>query len=185
MFLRFLRCACFAGLFALLISFSRDTAAQTKRVSVDELARASTSVVHGRITSVRSFWTDDKHYIMTEVTIRVDDALRGSAPSETILTIPGGRVGSTLYEISDMPVFVEGEEVVVFVWEHPSGKKLVTGGIQGKLTVVEDQVSRRKMVLGVRELFNPEVAGKVGDQPVPKEMALDEFTRRIKEIGQR
>ncbi|GMQ82530.1 MAG: hypothetical protein BMS9Abin05_1984 [Rhodothermia bacterium] len=185
MLIRVFRHACFAGLFALLFSFSRDTVAQSLKVTVEDLADVSTSVVHGKTTRVHSYWTQDKRYIMTDVTIQVDGAMKGSALSETVVTIPGGRVGSTLYEVSDMPVFVEGEEVVVFVWEYPSGTRTVTGGMKGKLTVVDDPVSSRKIVLGANELFNPAPAAKTDLSAPRTNMSLDEFSKRIKEIGER
>ena len=155
------------------------------RVTVEDLANVSTSVVHGKTTRIHSYWTQDKRYIMTDVTIQVDGAMKGSAASETVITIPGGRVGSTLYEVSDMPVFVEDEEVVVFVWQHPSGTKMVAGGMKGKLTVVDDKVFNRKIVLGAYKLFNATPAAKTDLTVPPAIMSLDEFRRRIKDIGDR
>lgn len=159
--------------------------AQVAQVSVDELTKLSTSVVHGTAEKIRSYWTDDEKFIMTDVVLRVEGAIKGSGVSETTVTIPGGRVGSRAYEVSDMPVFVEGEEVVVFTWQLPSGETTVTGGVQGKFTVVEDRDTREKVVLGSSGLFKTEVLEKAGKVETSPELSLDDFRRRIKEIDER
>lgn len=185
MYLRFFRFAGLAGAIALLVSLPNESLAQAAKVSVEELTKVSTSVVHGHTTKIESYWTKDKRYIMTDITIRVEGVLKGSTPSETVVTIPGGRVGSTLYEVSDMPIFVEGEEIVVFFWDHPSGTTTVTGGVNGKLPIYRDIATGRKVVLGSSELFKSEAAGKV-DQNAPRaNLSLEEFKARIREIDAR
>lgn len=124
-------------LVAVLTAPPRDVFAQAREMTLEELTTTSTAVVLGRAESSRSFWNDARTQILTEVRIRVDESVKGGAGGETVVTIPGGRVGNTAYEVSDMPVFVDGEQVLVFLWEHPSGRQLVTAGAYGKLDVVE------------------------------------------------
>lgn len=117
---------------------------QVQNASLEDLSRTSTAIVLGMTQESRSFWNDDRSQILTEITLRVDETLKGGTVTETVITVPGGRVGNAMYEVSDMPVFVDGEEVLVFLWDHPSGKRLVTGGTQGKLEIMHDPVTGEK-----------------------------------------
>ena len=51
-----------------------------------------------------------------------------------------------LYEVSDMPSFTEGEECVVFLSKHSSGRNLVTGAVQGKIKVYKDPNTGKRLV---------------------------------------
>lgn len=122
--------------------------AQVRDVSVQDLARASTAVIVGTTVDSRAAWNADRSKIFTDVTVRVDERIAGEAQAETIIRVPGGRVGNTLYDVSDMPVFVDGEQVVVFLWQAPDGTQVVTGSAQGKMTIVDDEAGERRVVGG-------------------------------------
>jgi hypothetical protein len=66
--------------------------------------------------------------------------------AEAVVAVPGGQVGDIIYEVSEMPVFTEGEDVVAFVWKNPSGKNLITGGSQGKMKIEKDMKTGKRMV---------------------------------------
>ncbi len=57
-------------------------------------------------------------------------------------------MGDIIYEVSDMPVFTEGEEVMAFVRTNPAGKNLVTGAYQGKMKIDKDKKTGKKMIIG-------------------------------------
>ncbi|SRR5690606_274920 len=128
--------------------------AQVQRMNLEELTRASSAIVVGETDAPRSFWNDKGTQILTEVRVRVSESVKGSVGDEVVITVPGGRVGNTLYEVSDMPVFVEGEEILVFLWEHPSGRQLVTAGVTGKLEIAQE--GREKVVRGAPALLRDE-----------------------------
>ncbi len=145
------------GLLGVLFSLlSNDALSQVRKVSIKELTLESTAIVVGKCIKRESFWNDKRTQILTEVRIQTGESIKGSPGSEVVITIPGGRVGNTIYEVSDMPVFVEGEEVLVFLWRHPSGKNLVTGALPGKLTIVEDKKTGKKMLRGESIMLNEE-----------------------------
>ena len=64
--------------------------------------------------------------------------------SEVTITVPGGQVGDIIYEVSEMPDFQKGEEVFAFIWQHPSGENMITGGYLGKLKIDKDVQTRKK-----------------------------------------
>ena len=106
--------------------------AQTKKMTAKELTNESTSVFYGKCAKVESAWTKEKDMIFTTVTLIPEDYLKGNLGNEVTVTIPGGQVDDIIYEVSEMPVFRTGEEVVAFIWEHPSGKKTGYRWIPGK-----------------------------------------------------
>lgn len=169
-----------AGLLGLfLLVPAREAVSQVRQATLEELSRSSTAVVVGKAVRKQSVWNESRTKIFTEVTLQVEESVKGSAAGETTITIPGGRIGNTLYEVSDMPVFVEGEQVLVFLWQHPSGKTLVTGASQGKMAVVDDGLRGRMVVPGAAQILQSE-ARAGGSDVVPKRMALDDVKDAVR-----
>lgn len=153
--------------------------AQVRRMSAKDLTKESTAVLHGKCSKIESQWNEDKSIIYTYVTIAPEEYIKGNLGSEAVIMIPGGRVGNIIYEVSETPVFAEGEEVVAFVWTNPSGKNLVTGGYQGKLKIEKDEKTGKKMVLDVD--LGEEAADEPGLPPGQlKKLSLEDFTAKVK-----
>jgi len=115
-------------------------------MSTRDLAVESTTVMYGKCSSVKCEWNQEQDIIFTEITIVPEGYIKGNLGSETVITVPGGRVGDIIYEVSEMPVFETGEEVFAFIYEHPSGKNLVTGGFQGKIRIEKDPVTGKRII---------------------------------------
>ena len=167
--------------------FHLQTAAygQAQNASLEDLSRTSTAIVLGKTQQSRSFWNDDRSQILTEITLRVEQTLKGGTVTETVITVPGGRVGNAMYEVSDMPVFAEGEEVLVFLWDHPSGIRLVTGGTQGKLEIMDDPITGEKRLQNLpRTRDEAQLLGKSGSVLTAEEPArgtpLDDVLLQIR-----
>ena len=111
-------------LIACLLCFSATEGnAQVIKMSAKDLTKNSTAVLYGKCSKVKSEWNDKKNMILTSVTIVPDEYIKGNLGSEAVITVPGGRVDNILYEVSDMPLFIEGEDVVAFVSTNSKGKK--------------------------------------------------------------
>lgn len=130
------------------VLFPSSCHAQIQTMSTQQLTEQSSAVVLGTCERTESYWVDGNSKIFTRVKIRGQQALKGDIGSASEITVPGGRIGNTVYEVTDMPVFREGEEVLLFVWQHPTGKQLVVGGTQGKLSVETDKATGRKTIKG-------------------------------------
>ncbi len=156
---------------------------QVRRATTKELSEKSTAIVVGKCTKKESFWNDKHTQILTEVKIQNGESIKGKPGEEVVITIPGGRVGNTIYEVSDMPIFQEGEEVLVFLWRHPSGKNLVTGALQGKLTIVEDKKTGKKVLQGAQQLLKedrPLLKRTITRAKAPTKIFLDDFIKEVK-----
>ncbi|MGC1391230.1 MAG: hypothetical protein WA816_09345 [Bacteroidales bacterium] len=120
--------------------------AQVNEMSAQDLTSASTAVFYGKCSKKSCDWDGNHRIIYTYVTIVPDEYLKGNLGSSAVIAVPGGQVGNIVYEVSDMPVFTEGEEVMAFVRPNTAGKNLVTGGFQGKMKMEKDKNTGKWMV---------------------------------------
>jgi hypothetical protein len=129
-----------------LVFLTDESNAQVKEMSANDLTKESTAVLYGKCSKVKCEWNETKDIIYTYVTVVPEEYLKGNLGSEAVIAVPGGKVGDVIYEVSEMPVFTEGEEVFAFVWTNPAGKNLVTGGYQGKMKIEKDIKTGKRMV---------------------------------------
>jgi hypothetical protein len=154
---------------------------QVLQMSAEELTNESTAVFYGKCIGKRSEWNENRSIIYTYVTIAPEEYIKGNLGSQAVIAVPGGRVDDIIYEVSEMPVFTEGEEVVAFIWTNPSGKNLVTGGFQGKLKVETDKNSGKRMVLGAGNMDKKEPHSQAPGQIKKAEnMQLEDFVGKLK-----
>ena len=82
-----------------------------------------------------------------------------------------------------MPIFQEGEEVLVFLWKHPSGKNLVTGALQGKISLVKDKRTGKKIVYTIPTEGEQKTSlrkRRVEKTPATKRVFLEDFIKELK-----
>ncbi|MFN0158350.1 MAG: hypothetical protein ACKVRP_09810 [Bacteroidota bacterium] len=128
-------------------------AAQEKTFTPEELTIRAEVVAVGKVTSMRSDWNASRTRIFTDVTISVDEYLKGEQ-SQTMLTltVPGGEVGEVGEAYSHVARFQNNEEVVVFVERDTRGVLRLTAGKQSKLTITSNERTGRKMIAGDKTL---------------------------------
>jgi hypothetical protein len=159
-----------------------ESIAQVKDMSTKDLTEKSSAVLYGRCSKVKSEWNENKSIIYTYVTVVPEGYIKGNLGSEAVLAVPGGRVGDIIYEVSEMPVFTEGEEVVAFIWTNPAGKNLVTGGYKGKMKIEKDSKTGKRMVLDESLEDGGVPTGGQGKKNYGqlKKMSLEDFTVKVK-----
>jgi hypothetical protein len=107
--------------------------------------------------------------------------MKGNLGAEAVITVPGGQVGDILYEVSEMPVFIEGEELVAFTWKNPAGKNLVTGGYQGKMKIEKDSKTGKRMVHTSGIAVEPDTQTQPnGKTTKPEKIQLEDFVTKVK-----
>ncbi len=139
-----------------------------ERLSFDDMVKKAQSIVHGRVRSARTHWSEDGRLILTTYTIDIDETLKGAADKSIELTMIGGRIGDLTVFVAGMPSFSVGEESVLFIEKAGSGSSVV-GLSQGKFSVKDAEVSNT-----VSDLAFPD--GRPG---VPLRMRLQDFKREI------
>lgn len=171
---------CLMILFLLLFS-EAVSKAQVKKMSVKDMTEVSTAVLFGKCTGKKCEWNDNRTAIYTYVTIVPEGYIKGNLGSEVIVAVPGGRVDDILVEVSETPIFIEDEEVVVFICKSPKGRNLITGGYQGKMKIEKDKSTGKRMVNGIGDDLDFEEEEQVSGKPKkPEKLDLEEFVEKVK-----
>ena len=175
----------FLVIFCFLLLSQPESKAQVKKMTVMELTEESTVVLYGKCLNKKSEWNENRSIIYTYVTIVPEEYIKGNLGSEAIIAVPGGQVDDIVYEVSEMPIFNEGEEVMAFIWTNPAGKNLITGGYLGKMKIEKDAKTGNRMVHGydITEEAESEEASEIErpDRPAkPEKVKLEDFVMKLK-----
>jgi hypothetical protein len=142
--------------------------------SVEEMARTSDAVVHGRVVDTASR-TTPAGKIVTEVEVAVESAgeWKGATGASVRLVVPGGSANGLALRVDAAPTFAPGEEVVLFL-ARGGGTWFVNGLALGKFLVVAGEA--RPAVTGAHLLSKPLPAGEREVAP----MGLGELEQRVR-----
>jgi hypothetical protein len=117
-------------------------------MTLEEMAEASPSIVHGQVVSSQSRWNADRTMILTDVVIRVESSIKGDGPASVTLTQLGGRVGALRVDVPGAVPFKAGEEAILFLAPDSQGRLMVNGLSQGRFEVVRT-AGGEKLVRGL------------------------------------
>ena len=123
------RVLCGAMAVAIAASLAVPAGATTlRRMSVDELVAGNKTVVVGQVTDARSYWNQDKTFILTDVRLTVNEVVKGKLQDQEItVTIMGGRVGEITTLIIGGPELIPGKSYLLFLNEEDlPGKRAQT-----------------------------------------------------------
>lgn len=128
------------GVFLIIALMAGGSFGTMRKFELKELTAQATHVVSGAVLSTVSGWTLEGA-IETRVRIRVDQYLMGLPGGGSVdLAIPGGEVGGLGLAVSDMPRFVAGTRVLLFLSMADPRTPRVAGLHQGKFTLREGRV---------------------------------------------
>ena len=119
---------------------------QTISSNLKMLTKNSEVILTGKVSKQESKWNDNKSRIYTDVTIEVDEYLKGQNGERSItVRHPGGEVGEVGELYTHMPTFKEEEEMVLFVKiDKNDGKYRVYDGENGKIEIIKNKTSGEK-----------------------------------------
>ena len=108
--------------------------------SFDELVSRAEMIFQGRVTDVRSEWTGEgaQRHIMSYVTLRVEDPIKGKPGSTVTLRMLGGTVGGETMEVTDAPKFKVGDRDILFVENNGTQFVPLVGIMHGRFRVKKD-----------------------------------------------
>jgi matrixin len=132
----------FALVFALCATLSIPAFALVEKMNTDQLVSRSALVLHGRVIKVHARPTEDPMNLETEVTVQVEEAIKGQVASRLTFVLPGGSIGERFMFLTDIPEFSADQEVVLFMDDTHSK---LTGLIQGKTTLESGVVVEKKI----------------------------------------
>src|SRR3954470_8657952 len=158
-------------LFVVLFLATTVYATTVQRLGLEDLVKRARTIVVGKVTNSRTYWTPDRKLILTDYTIQVDENIKGSSSRTVAVTSIGGRIGDVELHVSGMPSFQQGENAVVFI-EESAGRQVVLGLGQGKFTVTNGEVINNVGDLSFAD-------GRPG---APLHMPLQNFKNQIRAI---
>ena len=146
------RVALAAGLLILVLLAASPAGALIENLSDADMARMADAVITGKVESVTSQWVarGKQKSMMTEIAVTVTGNVKGRLnKSATIyLRVPGGRVGSIITKATEIPDFIQDEEVVLYLQENADVGYVILAGKRGKFQVTTDTATGKKYVVG-------------------------------------
>ena len=129
----------FASLVALSLSAARATTVIPP--TFDELVTRADAIFEGTVTGLRSEWTGEgaNRHIVTYVTLKVEDAIKGAAGAEYTIRMFGGTVDGQTMEVTDAPRFKVGDRDILFVENNGTQFIPLVGIMHGRFRVQPDE----------------------------------------------
>lgn len=110
----------------------------------DQLVSEAELIFEGTVTDTRSEWTGQgaERHIVTYVTFRIEDAIKGVPGKSYTIRILGGTVDGETMEVTDTPKFKPGDHDILFV--ENNGRQFVplVGIMHGRFHVQRDAGGR-------------------------------------------
>ena len=148
------------------------------KMDLPALVQESDSIVQGQVERMDALWDAQRKTIFTYISVKVHEPLKGE-PGRTILIRQiGGKVGTMNLSISGMPVFRNGEEVILFLKRNPEASYHVVGLSQGKYDIGSDFAVAN--VSGI-ELIDKKTGEAIDGGVVTRE-PLENFKSRIRRL---
>jgi hypothetical protein len=121
-------------------------ATQVTHLDTRALVRESSDIVIGQVEGASTHWNENRSAIVTEVTVRISQTLKGAAADRLVLRQMGGELDGLRYTIPGSPTFRPGEEALLFVWRDAAGRPQVDGLAQGKFDIAKDPATGERLV---------------------------------------
>ncbi len=100
-----------------------DAAIMSEVIEIEEQAKRADLVIVGRVSAAISRRSGGS--IETEVSLRVESSIKGSAATDVRLRLPGGRSGDLALYAGGVPNFLPGERTLLFLQQRQGGVDLV------------------------------------------------------------
>jgi hypothetical protein len=94
-------------------------------VDVGQQAKGAKKVVVATVTDVNAAFGENEfgdRLILSQVTLRVDETMKGAHEPSVVLSVEGGTVGDLTLTVSDMPKMERGERAVLFLDEAQANR---------------------------------------------------------------
>jgi len=110
-------------------------------VDVGERAKGATKVILATVTDVQSAFGENDYgdrLILSQVTLRADETMKGPHEGTVVVTLEGGTVDDLTLDVSDMPKMEKGQRAVLFLTSSAGGRLVPYGRGSGVMDVDAD-----------------------------------------------
>ena len=152
-------------------------------LDLEEMVAMSDDSIIGTVTQVGSYWNDERNRIYTDVAVRVEERLFGTAEKGSTVSLKflGGTVDGVTAFLAGTPTFRKGERVLLFTYRRDNGDVTCLGLSQGKFEILLDAKRKRELVRRDPALVQSAMVRKTGERDwIPPSMDLDAFVERIR-----
>jgi len=136
-------------LVALLCVASTVRATTVLPMTFDELLAEASTIVKGEVVEVRSDWRDRRPGegpIVTYVTVRVQETLKGGPATQMLLEFLGGTVGDLTLAVAEIPQFKVGDRDILFINDAGRPSSPIVGFFTGRFPIRVDAFTGREFV---------------------------------------
>jgi hypothetical protein len=132
------RSFCFLSCLALAISTARATTVIPP--TFDQLVNDAEMIFEGTVSSMHSEWAGQgsERHIVTYVTFKVEDPIKGALGVECTLRMFGGTIDGQTIEVADAPRFKLGDRDILFVEHNGTQFIPLVGIMHGRFHVQTD-----------------------------------------------
>jgi hypothetical protein len=124
--------------FVVALTTGTVTASVVTAPTFESLVEQAGEIFVGQVTAQSSRWIDraGKRLIVTDVTFRAEQVLKGSPGATRTLTFLGGSIGEERQQVVGMPTFMIGDRSVLFVRGGQSSFLPLVGLFHGRFHIV-------------------------------------------------
>jgi hypothetical protein len=153
------------AVFVAVLMAASASATTLMRMSLDQLAEASTEIVRGRVISQETLWNPGHTRIYTYTTLALEQSYKGNPPSSLVVQQPGGRIGKVQVFVAGTVQFHAQVGYVLFLERSAVGssKFLLVGMMQGAYRIYRDATTQEeRLILPLGSLTRGAPASGVG-----------------------
>lgn len=131
----------------MVTAFNNRILPQISQQKMQKLSEKADLILEGKVIKQNSSWNQNKTRIYTDVTVQVDEYLKGNKGNRTIvITTPGGEVDGVGELYTHMPRFTNDEDVLLFVKaDKKNNTYKVFNGEDGKIPLIKDKATGEKV----------------------------------------
>lgn len=158
------RIALFA-LLALIGAVSPACAITTVPRDLDQLVARADTIFRGVATAKQAAWKGGgaQRHIVTRITFRVDETLKGAAQPEQTLEFFGGEIDGQGMGVAGMPTFAPGDEAFLFVEGNGAQICPLVGADQGGFRITRAKGVERVLTSEGKSVAGAESIGRDRD----------------------
>ena len=160
------------------------------RMDLNALANSAEIIVRARCVHSETRWESETIWTFDDFTVL--ETFKGAPPQTLRVRLPGGRINHTEVRVEGVPIFTNGEELILFVEKTSAGDYGVTSWAQGTFRIhheksgdarltqdtshfaVFDPSARQFSTVGVRNLpindFRIQLASALANPPTKNQL---------------
>ena len=153
------------------------------RLSLEQLAQASTEIARAHVVGQESQWSPEHRWIVTITTLVVDQSVKGLPPATLVIEQPGGTVGNIHLHVPGTVRFFPQAHYLLFLERSSAdpARHLLVGMGQGAFRIYQDANSKEERVIlplgGVVSFSREPREG--GVKPPFETLSLGDFRRQL------